>query len=88
MTSSEWTAVVYIAKVRILKQITTIYDKKRYSYCCCLYSKGKNFKANHNLECIVLISTLAVVYIAKVRILKQITTKLREYYDVILLLFI
>ena len=42
-------AVAYIAKVRILEQITTA--GKRISVChgCCLYSKGKNFRANHNV---------------------------------------
>ena len=42
--------------------------------CCCLYSKGKNFRANHNLPTSVERAALAVVYIAKVRILEQITT--------------
>ena len=42
--------------------------------CCCLYSKGKNFRANHNARPEVVFAALAVVYIAKVRILEQITT--------------
>ena len=46
---------------------------------CCLYRKGKNFKANHNLTVHVFLLLRAVAYIAKVRILKQITTK--AYYD-------
>ena len=41
-------AVAYIAKVRILKQITTLPLFQNVSKCCCLYSKGKNFRANHN----------------------------------------
>ena len=41
-------AVAYIAKVRILKQITTIVFTRWHSDGCCLYRKGKNFKANHN----------------------------------------
>ena len=41
-------AVAYIAKVRILKQITTSNLSAIYRICCCLYRKGKNFKANHN----------------------------------------
>ena len=44
--------------------------------CCCLYSKGKNFRANHNLQKEGLRAAGAVVYIAKVRILEQITTTL------------
>ena len=41
-------AVVYIAKVRILEQITTTNANIRKNLSCCLYSKGKNFRANHN----------------------------------------
>ena len=41
-------AVVYIAKVRILEQITTMFQRIVQSVRCCLYSKGKNFRANHN----------------------------------------
>ena len=43
--------------------------------CCCLYSKGKNFRANHNSMIQNNNISVAVVYIAKVRILEQITTK-------------
>ena len=67
-------AVAYIAKVRILKQITTT-PMWCCSRCrCCLYRKGKNFKANHNVSVTISGVHLAVAYIAKVRILKQITT--------------
>ena len=41
---------------------------------CCLYSKGKNFRANHNRDYLPKHWQSAVVYIAKVRILEQITT--------------
>ena len=41
-------AVAYIAKVRILEQITTGAGLGKNTNCCCLYSKGKNFRANHN----------------------------------------
>ncbi len=41
---------------------------------CCLYSKGKNFRANHNRLTKTINIRRAVVYIAKVRILEQITT--------------
>ena len=46
--SSARRAVVYIAKVRILEQITTEQNDWNLAQCCCLYSKGKNFRANHN----------------------------------------
>ena len=42
--------------------------------CCCLYRKGKNFRANHNTQIHFSVFLLAVAYIAKVRILEQITT--------------
>ena len=73
-----WTlqgAVVYIAKVRILEQITTYIILWKNCKSCCLYSKGKNFRANHNGISQVFSGFFAVVYIAKVRILEQITTR-------------
>lgn len=42
--------------------------------CCCLYCKGKNFRANHNVVFSSTSQEYAVVYMAKVRILEQITT--------------
>ncbi len=42
--------------------------------CCCLYRKGKNFRANHNRVRMAVYCRPAVAYIAKVRILEQITT--------------
>lgn len=39
--------------------------------CCCLYCKGKNFRANHNKWKEIKQSGKAVAYIAKVRILEQ-----------------
>ena len=69
-------AVVYIAKVRILEQITTIWSALCLLARCCLYSKGKNFRANHNLILKIFLDLRAVVYIAKVRILEQITTQI------------
>ena len=71
---NEHHAVAYIAKVRILEQITTWFLCSPELYCCCLYSKGKNFRANHNTKAILHRNQLAVAYIAKVRILEQITT--------------
>ena len=67
-------AVVYIAKVRILEQITTPGELLCFACGCCLYSKGKNFRANHNIFFVNRSDRSAVVYIAKVRILEQITT--------------
>ena len=67
-------AVAYIAKVRILEQITTTEPHLHRGHRCCLYSKGKNFRANHNLASIPVQRNIAVAYIAKVRILEQITT--------------
>ena len=68
------TAVAYIAKVRILEQITTVTARPLFFFGCCLYSKGKNFRANHNLFPEFAKAICAVAYIAKVRILEQITT--------------
>ena len=71
--------VCYYAKVRILKQITK--KKKRIVVSlqltrgCLLLCKGKNFKANHNKYGKSKSSLADVCYYAKVRILKQITTK-------------
>ena len=45
---------------------------------CCLYSKGKNFRANHNEMNDAVLVSKAVAYIAKVRILEQITTNLLQ----------
>ena len=42
-------AVAYIAKVRILEQITTYRMPFLFLQSCCLYRKGKNFRANHNV---------------------------------------
>ena len=81
-------AVVYIAKVRILEQITTGYLTSNYEFGCCLYSKGKNFRANHNTAGDNVIRINAVVYIAKVRILEQITTDANVILPLIELLFI
>ena len=81
-------AVVYIAKVRILEQITTVTVERQFVSRCCLYSKGKNFRANHNEPNTPPIPVRAVVYIAKVRILEQITTELIQLHCPDMLLFI
>ena len=59
-----------------------------YLISCCLYSKGKNFRANHNAYAKDNCSLMAVVYIAKVRILEQITTAGTMFRTVPQLLFI
>ena len=81
-------AVAYIAKVRILEQITTNIRIKARRSSCCLYSKGKNFRANHNSAKALVNSNYAVAYIAKVRILEQITTLRHRQHRLILLLLI
>ena len=67
-------AVVYLTKVRIFLQITTISTVCSLILRCCLPYKGTNFSANHNeFETTEQINS-AVVYLTKVRIFLQITT--------------
>ena len=66
--------VCYYAKIRILKQITTITLDKRPPERCLLLCKDKNFKANHNHKGAQRSEQIDVCYYAKIRILKQITT--------------
>ena len=66
--------VCYYAKIRILKQITTVILYFPKEWGCLLLCKDKNFKANHN-EVVKLPAVRDdVCYYAKIRILKQITT--------------
>ena len=44
--------------------------------CCCCYHKGTYFQANHNLNADAQLSPEVVVATTKVRIFKQITTRL------------
>ncbi len=81
-------AVAYIAKVRILEQITTSLCVRDRCESCCLYSKGKNFRANHNKSAVAIIILKAVAYIAKVRILEQITTMVQFLNSIYVLLLI
>ncbi len=46
---------------------------------CLLLCKDKNFKANHNFLVLLLLGLADVCYYAKIRILKQITTKSQVY---------
>ena len=55
---------------------------------CCWYHKGTNFQANHNTPLIVPPRYLVVADTTKVRIFKQITTKLTSCQYFILLLLI
>ena len=55
---------------------------------CCLYCKGKNFRANHNIIYVNGVRKKAVAYIAKVRILEQITTLFLQVFLFHLLLLI
>ena len=45
-------------------------------FCCCCYHKGTYFQANHNISSIFTLPSEVVVATTKVRIFKQITTKL------------
>ena len=66
--------VCLCAKIRILKQITTIVQLTGVSARCLSLCKDTNFKANHN-ACIWSVTvSLDVCLCAKIRILKQITT--------------
>ncbi len=67
--------VCYLAKIRILKQITTEWRRDETKLRCLLSCKDTNFKANHNLVPDAAISVEGVCYLAKIRILKQITTE-------------
>ena len=66
--------VCYLAKIRILKQITTVPSNERPFRWCLLSCKDTNFKANHNQPLRQKPLTEGVCYLAKIRILKQITT--------------
>ena len=69
--------VCYLAKIRILKQITTSRKSNSIGMGCLLSCKDTNFKANHNSMCQECIPGDGVCYLAKIRILKQITTRMR-----------
>ena len=66
--------VCYLAKIRILKQITTHRCTFLFPCRCLLSCKDTNFKANHNHGVCVNLLGCGVCYLAKIRILKQITT--------------
>ena len=57
-------------------------------HSCCWYHKGTNFQANHNCHGYVIGMSAVVVDTTKVRIFKQITTKLKQELDNLQLLLI
>ena len=63
------------AKIRILKQITTSVQYECFLSRCLSKRKDTNFKANHNLFLTVNDGICDVCLSAKIRILKQITTR-------------
>ena len=65
------------AKIRILKQITTIGAQLQRAQRCLSKRKDTNFKANHNRRPAGLQNFRDVCLSAKIRILKQITTNVR-----------
>ena len=75
----QWVDVCYYAKIRILKQITTIKHFCKIIIRCLLLCKDKNFKANHNVVSVNSCLHIDVCYYAKIRILKQITTLQPQY---------
>ncbi len=68
--------VCYLAKIRILKQITTKAMMHNSTTWCLLSCKDTNFKANHNSNSDDGFDVCGVCYLAKIRILKQITTEI------------
>ena len=80
--------VCYLAKIRILKQITTFHRRPGLIQGCLLSCKDTNFKANHNIGYVVRIVQNGVCYLAKIRILKQITTQVDIIMDSIVVFVI
>ena len=74
------TDVCHYAKIRILKQITTLSKNTQIHLRCLSLCKDKNFKANHNIKWLISFAGIDVCHYAKIRILKQITTNLWYYY--------
>ena len=72
---------MYTAKVRFFKQITTVGFNFSKSVGCFVYRKGTIFQANHNKVPVKPSAHVVVLYTAKVRFFKQITTKDVAYYS-------
>ena len=66
--------VVYLTKVQISQQITTLPLRRYLRSWCCLPNKGTNFSANHNTYAHTNEISVGVVYLTKVQISQQITT--------------
>ena len=66
--------VLYTAKVRFFKQITTRLIRRVIPTSCFVYRKGTIFQANHNYNEYKTARDIVVLYTAKVRFFKQITT--------------
>ena len=75
-------------KVRIFKQITTIFILTSQGISCCWYHKGTNFQANHNRLYKIFKGLGVVADTTKVRIFKQITTDFKHKHTILLLLLI
>ena len=67
------------AKIRILKQITTVAKYTSPNPRCLSKRKDTNFKANHNFVHGLIFLIFDVCLSAKIRILKQITTYPRGF---------
>ena len=75
-----WGAVVCdTAKVRVFKQITTMWLINNTTGSCLRYCKSTSFQANHNLSLISPTLRCVVCDTAKVRVFKQITTRDHNY---------
>ena len=73
-TINPYMVVINLAKIKILKQFTTI-SMLRFLFICCYQScKDKNFKAIHNNNSVCRHQWLVVINLAKIKILKQFTT--------------
>ena len=72
---TETRVVLYTAKVRFFKQITTSLGMTGIIRRCFVYRKGTIFQANHNEDFLFFYFRRVVLYTAKVRFFKQITTQ-------------
>ena len=74
MKSRRSDVVIDTTKVRLFKQITTLWENHRHNIRCYWYHKGKTFQANHNCAINLIESVTVVIDTTKVRLFKQITT--------------
>ena len=73
-TRTSTTVVINLAKIKILKQFTTLSVAPGSSMSCYQSCKDKNFKAIHNCGDKRQYGSLVVINLAKIKILKQFTT--------------